>query len=86
MIEEQFQDASQQDLQIGNIIQNNLNNINPIENYADGVQGTEYQDFEKYDSIIMNHGNANKKILDSKEFSRAGAMQENFNKTGKQNF
>ena len=39
----------------GNIIQNNLNNINPMENYADGVQGTEYQDYDKYDSIIMSH-------------------------------
>ena len=67
-----------------------------MENYADGVQGTEYQDYEKYDSIIMNHNNNddsvnmrssnNKKLLDSKEFSRSGAMQENFNKTGKQNF
>ena len=49
-----------------------------MENYADGVQGTEYQDYEKYDSIIMNHNvnqnHHNKKILDSKEFSRAGAM------------
>lgn len=37
------------------------------------------------DSVNMRSSN-NKKLLDSKEFSRSGAMQENFNKTGKQNF
>ena len=49
---------------------------------------------ERYESILSNGANHNLQLnkikinknikkLDSKEFSRAGAKQENFNKTGK---
>lgn len=49
------------------------------------------QDYgERYESILSNTAHQQLKNpikkLDSKEFSRAGAKQENFNKTGKQVF